>query len=291
MPKTAVLKIGNGEEYFVYPLPKEQQEEGKTNQILIPMNDENHWTYDPVTKDIAIHGTFYRGIREGQPAMMTGESIKRLGTGRLEKSEFDEEMFDKANKESRKQDRKKDFYLIAGINSFAMPLEGNETRQLNGELGIQYGPIALVGSYGTMKDAQISDIEMEMNQGRIFYGEDFRTNAKKRGLTLEAHFFDEKNVSPFVGLGLNKFTYDLESKERTNNSQGILIESKNFNEKISEKNYNMNAGVDFKIGEKSKLGFNVQYELEKDLAKDFKNNLDKGNFYGGVRFTRKIGRR
>jgi hypothetical protein len=79
MPLTSVLKLGNGEEYFVYPLNEKQQEEGKTNHILIPLTNENYWTYDPKTKDIIIQGTFYRGIRDSNASIMTENGIKRLG--------------------------------------------------------------------------------------------------------------------------------------------------------------------------------------------------------------------
>jgi hypothetical protein len=202
---------------------------------------------------------------------------------------IDKKVREEIQDQIKKENKKSNFHLIFGANASPEFLEGEKPELIGGELGLQYGPLALVGSYGVAEDFQTKDIQREMSQGRIFYSEEFRTDAVKKGLGLETHLFSNRIISPFVGVGVNQFDYNLEGLEKLNNSNGDLIKSNSYEDKFSEKNYFLNGGVDFKIGEKSKLGVNVKYDLGKE---DFENkNFEKGKFYGGVRFTRKIGKR
>jgi len=276
-----ILELGNGEKYVVLPLPEDQQVEGKTNFILMEMNDKNHWSYEKDEKDeknlnIVMYGKYFRGNLEkeedGTPASSVIDTKSGL-VARLTKNDSTNNI-DNAQKtidknRKNKGDKKGNLYLIFGAN-------GND-KFIEGQLGVQKGAIALVANYGLGKDERVKEITTATspNTGRYGYGTEDNTNLKVLGVSAELHGFSNRKISPFIGGGINKWDYTTEISEQIKNTNGNVLKTI-FNSKAnSELSYKGKAGINFKIGEKSKLGVQAGYDT-------------KAEFSGGVRFTRKF---
>ena len=278
MPETSVLTLGNGDQYFVYPLSKEQQEKGKGNHILIPMNNDNYWTYDPKTKDLIIKGTFYRAVYEGNPSIMTEKKgITRLGTGRLEKDTLDVDK--ETKKELKKQEKDRNLYLIFGANTNPETFDGQNPEYWGIEFGFQKGPLSLIMSYGKAQDELIKEIKTEPNPitERYFHGTEINRNLNILGLTSELNLFNSKRVSPFLGIGANYWWYNTEFSEAVMKENENVIPPKDYSETGSEFSWKTNVGANVKLG-KNKFGLTGGFD-------------SKAQFHSGFRYARQIGQR
>ena len=268
-----ILELGNGEKYVVLPLPEDQQVEGKTNFILMEMNDKNHWSYEKDEKNeknlnIVMYGKSFRGNLEkeedGTPASSVIDTKSGL-VARLTKSDSTNNV-DNAQKtidESRKnKERKKgSLYLIFGAN--ASP----DFKFVEGQFGVQKGPIALVANYGLGKDERVKEITTATspNTGRYGYGTEDNTNLKVLGLSAELHGFSNRKISPFIGGGINKWDYTTEISEQIKNTNGDVLKTI-FNSKAnSELSYKAIAGLNVKLGKNLKLGLQAGYDTKTKL--------------------------
>jgi len=278
-----ILELGNGEKYVVLPLPEDQQVEGKTNFILMEMNDKNHWSYEKDEKDeknlnIVMYGKYFRGNLEkeedGTPASGVIDTKSGL-VARLTKSDSTnnvdnaQKTIDKSRK--NKERKKGNLYLIFGANT------SPDFKFVEGQFGIQKGPIALVANYGLGKDERVKEITTATspNTGRYGYGTEDNTNLKVLGVSAELHGFSNRKISPFIGGGINKWDYTTEISEQIKTADNSIIKQNTNSKTNSELSYKGKAGINFKIGEKSKLGVQAGYDT-------------KAEFSGGVRFTRKF---
>ena len=265
LPGDMVLELEDGKSFLVMPLPLDQQEDGKTNHLHVPFDDEHQWGVDPITKKLWVFGTIYRGILEtGKPVMASASTglVSRLG----EKDSFAEAVEEAGEKETKER-KKGSLYWIAGAN-------GND-KFIEGQFGVQKGAIALVANYGLGKDETVEDLVIPMGNKGV-YGEINKENQEieLKGISGELHALSNRKVSPFIGGGLNHWKYITKTSEKIMRDGEVL--SQNTNSKPnSELSYKGKAGINFKIGEKSKLGVQAGYDT-------------KAEFSGGVRFTRKF---
>jgi len=277
-----ILELGNGEKYVVLPLPEDQQVEGKTNFILMEMNDKNHWSYEKDEKNeknlnIVMYGKSFRGNLEkeedGTPASSVIDTKSGL-VARLTKSDSTNNV-DNAQKtidESRKnKERKKgSLYLIFGAN--ASP----DFKFVEGQFGVQKGPIALVANYGLGKDERVKEITTEPSPRGIYgFGTEDNLDIKVLGISGELHPLHNKKVSPFIGGGINKWDYTTEISVQIRDANNII--KQNTNSKAnSENSYKAYGGINFNLG-KSKIGLQAGHD-------------SKAKFFAGARYSLRLGK-
>ncbi len=163
---------------------------------------------------------------------------------------------------------KRNLYLIAGVNA--------NDKFVEGQFGIQFGPVALVGNYGQGKDETVKDFQTApFPDGTSAYGKMDNKNIKILGASFELHPLHKRKVSPFVGAGINKWDYITEVVEQMRDANNnVMVENTN-SKTVSENSYKGYTGLNFKIGEKSQLGVQAGFDT-------------KAKFNAGVRFTRKF---
>ena len=275
-PEQGRLRLGNEEDFIVLTVPKDLQKKGKTNHYLIPVDNKHEVGFDPETKKIILYGSIYRGVLENAPATFKAESSIGSDLGRDE-SYKEPAQNEKKSKAKKSNAKKGAAYLIFGANTnFG---ENINDKFWEGNLGIQYGPVALVGSYGQAKDERIKEITTPASQitGRYGFGTEDNVNTKVFGLGAELHLFSNKKVSPFIGGGINNWNYTTEVREQLLDANKNIIKS-NFNSKAkSELSYKGIAGLNFKAGEKSKLGIQAGYDT-------------KAKGFAGFRYSLKLGK-
>jgi len=265
-PEHQRLRLGDWREFINLTVAKDGQLEGKTNHYLIPVDEEHEVGYNPINKKVIIYGKVFRGsLKKGPVAVDVKTSI---GTELGRDETFQEKEVEKEEVASTPT-KKKDLYLIFGANA-------NE-EFAEGQFGIQYGPIALVANYGQGKDEIIKEITTDVSPstGRYGFGTEYNKDLRVIGGALELHPLSNKTVSPFVGAGANKWDYTTEVTEEIRNAQDNVVKE-NFNSKAnSEVSYKAYGGVNFKVGEKLKVGVQAGHD-------------SKAKFNGGVRFTKKF---
>jgi len=167
----------------------------------------------------------------------------------------------KTSEEKQDSTKKKNLYLIFGAN--ASP----DFKFVEGQFGVQYGPIALVANYGLGKDERVKEITTATspNTGRYGYGTEDNTNLKVLGLSAELHGFSNRKISPFIGGGINKWDYTTEISEQIKNTNGDVLKTI-FNSKAnSELSYKAIAGLNVKLGKNLKLGLQAGYDTKTKL--------------------------
>ncbi|MEK6833616.1 MAG: hypothetical protein AABY32_06240, partial [Nanoarchaeota archaeon] len=143
LPEEERLKLGDNRRYIVLTLPKDKQGKGKTNHYLIPVDEAHEIGFNPVTKKLTIYGKVYRGnLEKGVVSVDTKTGTVKTGVG----TELgrDSTFVEQADSTKSREPRNITPYFIIGA-------DGN-TNFLGGDLGVQYGPFALVGNYGKAKD-------------------------------------------------------------------------------------------------------------------------------------------
>ena len=179
------------------------------------------------------------------------------------------ESFRKEKKEIKQNSAKS--YFILGANANQTFAEGN--------LGIQYGPIALVGNYGQAKDEVILQGTTSPSPvtGRYAKIKEWNDNIKLIGISTELHAFSNKNISPFVGGGVEKWDYTKNKAIKTFGKSGQPLGSTSESKLNSENSWRTYGGFNFKAGKNSKLGVQAGYS-------------QKQKFFAGVRYSIKLGK-
>ena len=284
LKKDIVLELENGEAYLTLPLSKDKQIKGKTNHLLIPLDDEHLWGVDPKTKMLWAFGIIYEGLPEEGSAMISGNTglVSKLEASKLgEKDNLVAAIQEAERKESKTSEKdstntKKNLYLILGA-------EGNK-EFLGGDLGVQYGPFALVGNYGKAKDENIKTITTPASPstGRYGFGTEDNTDINVKGLAFEFHPFynkrisHNKRISPFVGGGANNWNYTTEITEQIKDANDNVIKQKINSATNSENSWKAYGGINF--GRNSKFGVLAGYD-------------SKSKLYAGARYSIKLGKK
>jgi len=259
LPGDMVLELEDGKSFLVMPLPLDQQEDGKTNHLHVPFDDEHQWGVDPITKKLWVFGTIYRGILEtGKPVMASASTglVSRLG----EKDSFAEAVEEAGEKETKER-KKGSLYLIFGAN--ASP----DFKFVEGQFGVQKGPIALVANYGLGKDETTTNVQTDPSDitGRYATMKEDITDLKALGLSSELHLFSNRKLSPFVGGGINKWDYTTKNEITTMSPSGIALKTNSSSKANSELSYKAIAGLNVKLGKNLKLGLQAGYDTKTKL--------------------------
>ena len=119
LPEHERLKTGDGRDFIVLTVAKENQVEGKTNHYLVEVDDKHEGGFNPVTKKPIIYGSIYRGNLEkgpvtvdAQPGNMAGE----LGIDETFKEQEAEETKEEDKKEPSKLVKQLGIEVGAGTN-------------------------------------------------------------------------------------------------------------------------------------------------------------------------------
>jgi len=164
--------------------------------------------------------------------------------------------------------KKKDLYLIFGA--------GGNNKFMEGDFGLQYGPVAIGVNGGKGKDKRVKEITTEPSPRGIYgYGTEDNTNLKVLGLSAELHLLHNKKISPFVGGGINKWDYITEISEQLRNTKDIIKQNTNSVAK-SETSYKGYGGINFNLG-KSKIGLQAGHD-------------SKAKFFAGARYSLRLGK-
>ena len=161
-------------------------------------------------------------------------------------------------------------YGILGANA--------NNKFIEGQLGIQYGPVALVGNYGKGKDERVKEITTPASPstGRYGYGIEDNLDVKLIGLAAELHPLHNKKVSPFIAGGINKWDYTTEISEEIRDANNNVVKQNKNSATNSEISYKGSAGLNFNL-KNSKVGLQAGYD-------------NKAKFFAGARYSLKLGR-
>ena len=172
-------------------------------------------------------------------------------------------------KEASTPKAKKDLYLIFGANA--------NDKFVEGQAGIQYGGLALVANAGKGVNEIVTNVQTDPSTitGRYALMNEENTDVNVKGIAAEIHPFHKSNISPFVGVGLNKWDYTKNKSIKMFGRSGQQLGSDSESKTNSENSYKANAGVNIKAGKNSKLGVQVNYDSKAKLS-------------GGVRYSRKF---
>ena len=267
LPEHERLKTGDGRDFIVLTVAKERQVEGKTNHYLVEVDDKHEVGFNPVTKKPIIYGSIYRGNLEKGPVAVDAQ----LGMGgELGRDESFKEQEEPTEEKETSTPKKKDLYVIFGANA--------NDKFFEGQVGVQYGPFALVGNLGKAKDEIVLDGQTDPSiNGRYAKIKEENVDMSVAGISAELHPFSNKKISPFIGAGINNWKYT-EKKLITmfgRNNQELGSDSES--NAISENSYKAYAGLDAKFGNKSGLGIQAGYD-------------SRTKFFGGVRYSLKLGK-
>lgn len=281
LSKDMVLELGSGESYLILTLPKEQQVNGKTNQLYIPLDDEHQWGVNPRTKKLWVFGKMYRGLVEtgadknkASSAMTSGSTglVSKLG----EKDSFSEAVKEAGKKEAKKESKDSTSksakpYIILGGDA------GKDFLFFEGELGVQYGPLALIANYGKAKDETILDGQTNPSliTGRYADVKEWNQGIKLMGISGEIHPFYNSKISPFIGGGINNWNYTKNKSITMFGRNGQPLDSDSESKANSENSWKAYGGMNF--GKNSKFGVIAGYD-------------SKSKEFVGVRYSAKLGR-
>jgi len=281
LSKDMVLELKDGRAYLVVTLPKEKQIKGKTNHLLIPFDEEHKWGVDPKTKNLWVFGDIYEGRvitdkSTGQASRVVVDGNTGLVAKLGEKDSFADAIqeVEKEKEKIAEKDslaNKKNLYLILGA-------EGNKNF-LGGDLGVQYGPLALVGNMGAgLGPKEVLNITTEASPitGRYGTGTKVESDINVKGLALELHPLHNKKVSPFIGGGLNNWNYTTLSTEQIRAPNGDILKENTNSARNSENSWKAYGGVNF--GKNSKVGVSAGWD-------------SKSKGFAGARFSKTLGGR
>ncbi len=152
---------------------------------------------------------------------------------------------------------------------------GND-KFLEGQFGVQYGPVAALLNYGHSKDENILNAVTDPSiNGRYAEMKENNTDMRFLGVAGELHAFSNKKISPFIGGGINTWNYTTEKK--LNIMKGDQVLKSNTDSKTNSKNsWKTYGGLDVNI-KNSKLGLQIGYD-------------SKAKFFAGTRYSLKLGK-
>ena len=197
--------------------------------------------------------------------------------GKVKTGEIDS--FMRVPTEFIKEDKKKEkdttrtapeMYLIVGA-------QGNMEDFLMNEFGLRVGRVGIVGRYGSQDNQILENITTEPSP-RGFYGQGTKEqlNTKVAGLSLEYHQPIGDHWDLFTGIGANKWSYDIKNTENLMKDRNVIEKNVTQYHK-DETSYNASMGITGKV-KKNGLSINAGFD-------------SKAKFYGGVRFSRQLGRK
>jgi len=271
-----VLTLENGDAYVVIPLTADQQEEGKTNVLLMRLSDDNliipEKNKENGKKNIAFYADFYRGIAEtdSEGELVTGMIDAESGlVGRLIDSDSTDNVdnIKETIKESGKS-KQRDFYLISGVS-------GNG-EFLGLDIGAGYGPVAIRGRVSKAKDEPLVHYPgiPSPNTGRVYGTMKENVDVSELSVLAEVRPFQDKFVTPVIGAGPNKTEYTR------------LIQENGDHKSFSEKEWSAIVEGGVSLGKKDKLDLLFGWKTRKIPELNMPiNQTPKDNFKNQAYFT------
>lgn len=272
LPEQERLRLGDNRKFIVLTVPKELQTKGKTNYYLVPVDAEHEIGFNPVTKKLTLYGKVYRGNLDETPVKVDTKTgvASPIGTNLNRDESFQESKSDSAEVKQPKEKKPSKLSLIVGG-------EGDGNAFWTGELGVQYGPIAIVGDMGKGANEYFAkDITTTASPitGRYGHGRTDITDVKVKGAKAEVHILNDKAISPFAAFGLNNYNYNVKDTEEILDANGNIVKQ-NVNTRTDSEN--SMQGV---VGTNIRLGKNGKTKLRVEAGYD-----TKAKFFGGAGFS------
>ncbi len=169
--------------------------------------------------------------------------------------------------------KENNWYVMFGVNG--------SNKSIAGQLGFQYGPVAVVGSVGKGFDETIMDVQTDpLSHGIYTLMNEENTNVTNTAIRAELHPFHKRKVSPYTGFEVNNSNYSVRKQidimKDIANSDDEQLSSKTSSRIDSKVSYSIPVGVNFRTGERSQIGAEINY------------NLTTEDISGGFRYTREF---
>ncbi len=272
IPNLEILSLEDGTKLIPLEISEEFQTESKTDHYFVQITDSTLGGFNLETNKLELYAPIYRGfLKEGEVV------IKRAQTDAVKSGKTSETRIITASDETKTS--KADCYLIFGVEvNKDLEFKEDKISGVQGILGIQYGPVAIVGNLGNAKDEIVKEKTSEPSPrtGRYGYGTEDNKDISVMGISAELHPFHNKKVSPFIIGGINKWNYITETVDEIRDANDNVVESKSNSKPNSARSYKIGAGINFKVN-KSQLGVRAGYD-------------NKAQFYAGATYSLRLGR-
>lgn len=271
LPGNPILHLGNGLDLLVMTVPKNKLDRrGKMNQYFVPLDKNHEIGFNPQTKEMEVYGPVFLPAREEKKEGKVEPVSVEVGGLAASNAEHDSTYTQTETEGKQKAPRESTLYLIGGFNTTP------DFNLMQGEAGVQFGHIGLVGNFGKMRDETTEYTTDPSPNGVSFSNTESKKNITLKGIGVEAHpFLKSKRLAPFVGVALNNWDYTLDKRISTI-KDGKTIKTNPSSEVISESSLNTYVGLEAKF-KNSKLGLKAGHD-------------NKTGFNGGVRYSIRLAR-
>ena len=206
-------------------------------------------------------GNVYTG--EGIPIFV---SIKPYGEIKQRPAEhYQEDTTNKQGKDLTKTQLKHKHKKHPELKLIAGGFAGDDFN--GGQVGVQYGPVALLMNYSQAKDRLVREVTAPLSNGRSGYGREDETNLSALGPLAEIHAGHF-----FAGVGTNFWNYDLKTLEQIKSENGDVIKQDTNSKTEHEMSTMGYAGAEIPLGD----GFSLRILGGGD---------DRNGAFGGAGFS------